>query len=66
MLRVNGRLHHIDVGRTHARTHVILLIQDLHGDYQRRDEKPLKKPPNLQNAGSGVSDVLRHHNGRAD
>ena len=28
-LRVNGRLHHIGVGRTHARTHVILLIQDL-------------------------------------
>ena len=29
-LRVNGRLHHISIGRTHARTHVILLIQDLH------------------------------------
>jgi hypothetical protein len=29
-LRVNGRLHHIGIGRTHARTHVILLIQDLH------------------------------------
>jgi hypothetical protein len=29
-LRVNGRLHHIGVGRTHTRTHVILLIQDLH------------------------------------
>ena len=28
-LRVNGKLHHIGVGRTHARTHVILLIQDL-------------------------------------
>ena len=28
-LRVNGRLHHIGVGRTHARTHVILLVQDL-------------------------------------
>ncbi|MBC7592939.1 MAG: transposase [Kineosporiaceae bacterium] len=28
-LRVDGRLHHIGVGRTHARTHVILLIQDL-------------------------------------
>jgi transposase InsO family protein len=28
-LRHNGRLHHIGVGRTHARTHVILLIQDL-------------------------------------
>jgi transposase InsO family protein len=28
-LRVNGRLHHIGVGRTHARTPVILLVQDL-------------------------------------
>ena len=28
-LRVNGRLHHIGIGRTHARTHVLLLIQDL-------------------------------------
>ncbi|HEY2166049.1 MAG TPA: integrase core domain-containing protein, partial [Jatrophihabitantaceae bacterium] len=27
-LRVNGRLHHIGIGRTHARTHVILLVQD--------------------------------------
>ena len=29
-LRVNGRLHHIGIGRTHARTPVILLVQDLH------------------------------------
>ena len=29
-LRVNGRLHHIGIGRTHARTHTLLLIQDLH------------------------------------
>ncbi|MFC0682941.1 IS481 family transposase [Lysobacter korlensis] len=28
-LRTNGRLHHIGIGRTHARTHVILLIEDL-------------------------------------
>ena len=28
-LRVNGTMHHIGIGRTHARTHVILLIQDL-------------------------------------
>jgi Integrase core domain len=28
-LRVGGRLHHIGLGRTHARTHVILLVQDL-------------------------------------
>ena len=29
-LRVNGRLHHIGVGRTHARTHILLLVQDLY------------------------------------
>ena len=29
-LRHAGRLHHIGIGRTHARTHVILLIHDLH------------------------------------
>src|SRR5664280_254148 len=29
-LRVNGRLHHIGLGRTHARTHVVLLVSDLH------------------------------------
>ena len=28
-LRVDGQLRHIGIGRTHARTHVILLIQDL-------------------------------------
>ena len=28
-LRVNSKLHHIGIGRTHARTHVIVLIQDL-------------------------------------
>jgi phosphoribosyl 1,2-cyclic phosphodiesterase len=28
-LRHNGRLHHIGIGRTHARTHVVLLIADL-------------------------------------
>ncbi|MGI8697846.1 MAG: integrase core domain-containing protein [Mycobacteriales bacterium] len=28
-LRHNGRLHHLGVGRTHARTHVILLVHDL-------------------------------------
>ncbi len=27
-LRHAGRLHHIGIGRTHARTHVILLVQD--------------------------------------
>jgi transposase InsO family protein len=29
-LRVAGRLHHLGVGRTHARTHIVLLVQDLH------------------------------------
>jgi Transposase and inactivated derivatives len=29
-VRYNGRLHHIGIGRTHARTHVIMLINDLH------------------------------------
>jgi transposase InsO family protein len=28
-LRVGGRLHHIGIGRTHARTHVLMLICDL-------------------------------------
>jgi transposase InsO family protein len=28
-LRIHGKLRHIGIGRTHARTHVILLIQDL-------------------------------------
>ena len=28
-LRVNGRLHHIGIGRTHARTHVLILVHDL-------------------------------------
>jgi transposase InsO family protein len=28
-LRVHGKLRHIGIGRTHSRTHVILLIQDL-------------------------------------
>jgi hypothetical protein len=29
-LRVNGRLHHIGIGRTRARTPVLLLVQDFH------------------------------------
>jgi len=29
-LRHAGRLYHIGIGRTHARTHVLLLIRDLH------------------------------------
>jgi hypothetical protein len=29
-VRTNGKLHHIGIGRTHARSHVLLLIEDLH------------------------------------
>jgi transposase InsO family protein len=29
-LRVHGKLHHIGIGRTHARTPVLMLIHDLH------------------------------------
>jgi len=29
-LPVNGRLHHIGIGRTRARTRVLMLVQDLH------------------------------------
>ena len=29
-LRHNGRLHHIGIGRPHAGTRVLLLVQDLH------------------------------------
>ncbi|MEV4113147.1 hypothetical protein [Nonomuraea sp. NPDC049695] len=29
-LRLGGRLHHIGVGRTYARTYVLLLVDDLH------------------------------------
>ena len=59
-LRVAGRLHHIGVGRTHAGTHVLLLVQDLHvrivdaatGELLReltidptRDYQPTRRPP---------------------
>ena len=59
-LRIAGRLHHIGVGRTHARTHVLLLVQDLHvrvvnaatGELLRdlvidptRDYQPTGRPP---------------------
>jgi transposase InsO family protein len=68
-LRVNGRLHHIGVGRTHARTPVILLVQDLHvrvvnaatGELlreltidPRRDYQPTGQPP-------GPRRPHRHH-----
>jgi hypothetical protein len=59
-LRVNGRLHHIGIGRTHARTHVLILVQDLQirvvdaatGELLRdlildpdRDYQPTGRPP---------------------
>ncbi len=59
-LRTGGRLHHIGVGRTHAGTHVLLLVQDLHvrvihaatGELLReltldptRDYQPTGRPP---------------------
>ena len=59
-LRLAGRLHHIGVGRTHAGTHVLLLVQDLHvrvidaatGELLRelvldpsRDYQPTGRPP---------------------
>jgi hypothetical protein len=62
-LRVNGRLHHIGVGRTHTGTHVLLLVQDLDvrivdaatGELLReltidpsRDYQPTGRPPRPQ------------------
>jgi transposase InsO family protein len=59
-LRVNGRLHHIGIGRTHARTHVLVLVHDLEirvvnattGELLReltldpsRDYQPTGRPP---------------------
>jgi transposase InsO family protein len=59
-LRVAGKLRHIGIGRTHARTHVVLLVQDLHvrvvnaitGELLReltidpdRDYQPTGRPP---------------------
>jgi len=59
-LRVNGRLHHIGVGRTHTGTDVMLLVQDLHirvihaatGELlrdlvldPRKDYQPTGRPP---------------------
>ncbi len=62
-LRHHGRLHHIGIGRTHARTHVLMLISDLHvrvinaatGELLReltldptRDYQPTGRPPGPQ------------------
>jgi transposase InsO family protein len=66
-LRHAGRLHHIGLGRTHARTHVIMLIHDLDlrivnaitGEFLReltldptRDYQPTRRPrPKTPTAG---------------
>ena len=42
-LRIAGRLHHIGIGRTHAGTHVILLVQDL--ARPRRQRRHRRTPP---------------------
>ena len=62
-LRVHGKLHHIGIGRTHARTPVLMLIRDLHirvinaatGELLReldldtsRDYQPTGRPPGPQ------------------
>jgi transposase InsO family protein len=62
-LRLAGRLHHIGVGRTRARTHVLMLVDDLHvrivnavtGELLReltidpsRDYQPTGRPPGPQ------------------
>ena len=59
-LRYNGKLHHIGIGRTHARTRVLMLIRDLDirvinaatGELLReltlnpsRDYQPTGRPP---------------------
>jgi len=59
-LRSGGKLHHIGIGRTHARTPVLMLVQDLHirvinaatGELLRelildpsRDYQPTGRPP---------------------
>lgn len=78
-LRINGRLHHIGIGRTH----VILIVQDhsiqvvnaTAGELLRhlvldptRDYQPQHKQgkARTKNAGSDLSYVLRQDNRRAD
>src|SRR5262249_11670304 len=62
-LRISGRLHHIGIGRAHARTPVLMLVQDLEvrvvnaatGELIRelvidpaRDYQPTGRPPGPQ------------------
>jgi hypothetical protein len=72
-LRVGGRLHHIGIGRTHARTRVLMLVQDLHvrvinaatGELLReltidpaRNYQPTGRPPGPKR---GHRDLMRVH-----
>ncbi len=76
-LRLRGRLHHIGLGRTHARTHVIVLID---GDTSESPtpppansyatslstpaattNQPEEQPDEPKNEGSTVRDVSRDH-----
>jgi hypothetical protein len=69
-LRQGGRLHHIGVGRTYARTHVILLIADLHvriiaattGELLREltiDPTRNNQPPSVQDVSRQQSAMSR-------
>ena len=51
-IRHNGRLHHIGIGRTHAGTCVILLVQDLHitGRQRHHRRAPPRPDPRPQHA----------------
>jgi len=65
-LRVAVQLRHIGIGRTHARTHVILLIQDLHirvvdrgpgiapAEHERVFDKFYRLDPDLNRGVSGT------------
>ncbi|MFH5820975.1 hypothetical protein [Georgenia sp. AZ-5] len=73
-LRYNGRLHHIGVGRAHARTPVVMVIQDLHitiadattGEILRRAHPrphtrlptPITEKPGPTNVGPGCPGCL--------
>ena len=41
-LRHNSRLHHIGIGRRHARRHVLILIKDLHVRITTADGETLR------------------------
>ena len=43
-LRHHGRLYHIGVGRTHARTHILLLVQDLDDPHHQRRHRRTPAP----------------------